>query len=81
MNNEKKYKRRLKLKKKAVVYIIVFFIILIILLFSVIFVKSKKLVFTYDKKIELVLYEEKYNLDIIKKIKNGKVISKKEKIK
>lgn len=69
------------MKKKRVVIVILIFLILIIgVVFVVVFINSKKLKLEYKKKIEISINEKIYNLDSIKNIENGKVLTKKAKV-
>ena len=79
MKKEKKVKKK---KKKILIICILLVVLLIIIGISAfLFYRSKKLKVILTKELQANIYEEKYNTDYIKKIVNGKVISKKEKIK
>lgn len=63
--------------KKKVIFIIVFLLIIIISISSLLFINSKKLVYSIKDNIEVNILDKVYNTDYLKNIKNGKVISKK----
>ena len=64
------------MKKKIIVIILVLVLVLILGVF--IFIKSKELKVTFKKNVKIEINEKAYNTDYIKKVKNGKVISKKK---
>lgn len=79
---EKKYtKKKIHIKNK---WLLVLFLLVIVIIFiiisTVIFLNSKKLVLEYDKNIKISIHEKYYNLDSIKKIENGKILTKNKKI-
>ena len=66
--------------KKKIILLSVLFFIFILLVGTYFFLNSKKLLLEYDKEITLELNNEIYNIDSIKKVKNGSIETKKEKI-
>lgn len=60
--------------------LLILIIIIIIILSSLFYINSKKLDFNYNKTIEVSLNQKLYNTDNIKDLKNGKIITKKERI-
>lgn len=77
-----KRKKKLVLKKKAFAVLITTLLAIIILTIILvkIIINSKKLNLEYEKKLNVSLNDKITNLDAIKKIKNGKIITKKKKI-
>lgn len=77
-----KRKKKLVLKKKAFAFLII--TILTIIILTIILVKiilnSKKLNLEYEKELNVSLNDKITNLDAIRKIKNGKILTKKKKI-
>ena len=55
-----------------------YYIVVVILIIGGIYLNSKMLVLEYEHNIEVDVNEKLYNLDAIKNIKNGKIITKKE---
>ncbi len=66
--------------KKKIILLSVLIIIFILLIGSYFFLNSKKLVLEYDEKVTVELNNEIYNIDNIKKVTNGSIETKKEKI-
>ena len=64
--------------KKKYVIILSLLIIVIFSLFTFYFLKSKEVFIQFDKNIELNIFDEKYNTDFIKEIKNGSIYTKKK---
>ena len=77
-----KRKKKLVLKKKAFAFLII--TILLIIILTIILVKiilnSKNLNLEYEKELNVSLNDKITNLDAIRKIKNGKILTKKKKI-
>ncbi len=67
------------MKKKTKIIIITLILILIIISYGI-YLNSKKLILEYTDNLEVLLNQEVYNLDNIKEIKNGKIITEKEQI-
>ncbi len=68
-------------KAKGKVFILWGIIILIgIILISILFVYDKRAEIVLKEKLQVEVYEQVYGKDFIKKIRNGKVISRMEKI-
>lgn len=65
--------------KKIIISISICFI-LILGIGTILFIKSKKLTFNYESQVELNLNSEAYNTDNIKDLKNGTIITTREKI-
>ena len=73
--------RKIKLTKRFKIIIVVSLIlIVIILLLSILYIKSKSTKITMKKNTKIEINSKLYNSDLIKSIKNGKIISKKEMI-
>lgn len=70
----------MKNKKNKIVVLGFIAAIIIGIISYYVFHNSKKLILEYAKNIELNINEEYYNLDNIKKIENGSIITSKEKI-
>lgn len=74
-------KKRLKLKKSVVIVIIVLFLLIAFILGkSYLNKESKKTKITLIDSLEIEVYTEITNLDLIKKINNGEIKSEKEQI-
>ena len=66
------------MKKKVKKIIVISVLVVVILIIGGIYLNSKRLVLEYEHNIEVDVNEKLYNLDAIKNIKNGKIITKKE---
>ena len=66
------------MKKKVKIIIVISVLVVVILIIGGIYLNSKMLVLEYEHNIEVDVNEKLYNLDAIKNIKNGKIITKKE---
>ena len=66
------------MKKKVKIIIVISVLVVVILIIGGIYLNSKRLVLEYENNIEVDINEKLYNLDAIKNIKNGKIITKKE---
>lgn len=66
------------MKKKVKIIIVISVLVVVILIIGGIYLNSKRLVLEYEHNIEVDVNEKLYNLDAIKNIKNGKIITKKE---
>lgn len=66
------------MKKKVKIIIVISVLVVVILIICGIYLNSKRLVLEYEHNIEVDVNEKLYNLDAIKNIKNGKIITKKE---
>ena len=66
------------MKKKVKIIIVISVLVVMILIIGGIYLNSKRLVLEYEHNIEVDVNEKLYNLDAIKNIKNGKIITKKE---
>ena len=66
------------MKKKVKIIIVISVLVVVILIIGGIYLNSKRLVLEYENNIEVDVNEKLYNLDAIKNIKNGKIITKKE---
>lgn len=66
------------MKKKVKIIIVISVLVVVILIIGGIYLNSKRLVLEYENNIEVDVNEKLYNLDVIKNIKNGKIISKRE---
>ena len=66
------------MKKKVKIIIFISVLVVVILIIGGIYLNSKRLVLEYEHNIEVDVNEKLYNLDAIKNIKNGKIITKKE---
>lgn len=64
--------------KKVKIIIVISVLVVVILIIGGIYLNSKRLVLEYEHNIEVDVNEKLYNLDAIKNIKNGKIITKKE---
>ena len=64
-------------KKKKILLIV---IVLLFLIVGILFVRSKKLEIEYEENIVVNINEEIYNLDNIKNVRNGNIVSAKEQI-
>lgn len=81
MEKKRNIKKKIRIKNKWLLISILLVVILIVSLISVaVFITSKKLVLDYDKKVELSIHQKYYSLDSIKKIENGKILTKNKKI-
>ena len=65
-------------EEKVKIIIVISVLVVVILIIGGIYLNSKRLVLEYEHNIEVDVNEKLYNLDAIKNIKNGKVITKKE---
>jgi len=65
------------MKKKKIIFLIS--LLTVVLTITSIFIYSKKLEITYEPSVEILVNQEIYNIDNIK-VKNGKIITDKEKI-
>lgn len=70
--------RGIWMKKKVKIIIVISVLVVVILIIGGIYLNSKRLVLEYEHNIEVDVNEKLYNLDAIKNIKNGKIITKKE---
>ena len=66
------------MKKKVKIIIFISVLVVVILIIGGIYLNSKRLVLEYEHNIEVDVNEKLYNLDAIKNIKNGKIITKRE---
>lgn len=66
------------MKKKVKIIIFISVLVVVILIIGGIYINSKRLVLEYEHNIEVDVNEKLYNLDAIKNIKNGKIITKRE---
>ena len=66
------------MKKKVKIIIVISVLVVVILIIGGIYLNSKRLVLEYENNIEVDINEKLYNLDAIKNIKNGKIITKRE---
>ena len=66
------------MKKKVKIIIVISVLVVVILIIGGIYLNSKRLVLEYEHNIEVDVNEKLYNLDVIKNIKNGKIITKRE---
>lgn len=66
------------MKKKVKIIIVISVLVVVILIIGGIYLNSKMLVLEYEHNIEVDVNEKLYNLDAIKNIKNGKIITKRE---
>lgn len=66
------------MKKKVKIIIVISVLVVVILIIGGIYLNSKRLVLEYENNIEVDVNEKLYNLDAIKNIKNGKIITKRE---
>ena len=66
------------MKKKVKIIIVIYVLVVVILIIGGIYLNSKRLVLEYENNIEVDVNEKLYNLDAIKNIKNGKIITKRE---
>lgn len=66
------------MKKKVKIIIVISVLVVVILIIGGIYLDSKMLVLEYENNIEVDVNEKLYNLDAIKNIKNGKIITKRE---
>lgn len=66
------------MKKKVKIIIVISVLVVVILIIGGIYLNSKRLVLEYENNIEVDVNEKLYNLDVIKNIKNGKIITKRE---
>ena len=66
------------MKKKVKIIIFISVLVVVILIIGGIYLNSKMLVLEYEHNIEVDVNEKLYNLDAIKNIKNGKIITKRE---
>ena len=66
------------MKKKVKIIIVISVLVVVILIIGGIYLNSKRLVLEYENNIEVDVNEKIYNLDAIKNIKNGKIITKRE---
>lgn len=81
MEKKRNLKKKIRVKNKWLLISILLVVILIVSLISAaVFIFSKKLVLEYDKIVELSINEKYNSLDSIKKIENGKIITKNKKI-
>lgn len=64
--------------KKKIITITIIILLIIILIASGLYINSKKLILEYEKNVEVSINQQVYNLDSIKKIKNGEIITEKE---
>lgn len=67
------------MKRTPKIIIITLILILIVTIFGL-YLNSKKLILEYRDNLEVLLNQEVYNLDNIKNIKNGKILTEKEQI-
>lgn len=67
------------MKRTTKIIIITLVIILIVTIFGI-YLNSKKLILEYRDNLEVLLNQEVYNLDNIKEIKNGKILTEKKQI-
>lgn len=67
------------MKRTTKIIIITLILILIVIIFGL-YLNSKKLILEYRDNLEVLLNQEVYNLDNIKNIKNGKILTEKEQI-
>lgn len=66
-------------RKKFIMLILLIILVFIVgFVFVKIFMDSKKLVIEFDKKIEVVLNQKVYNLDNVKTLKNGTILTKRK---
>ena len=71
----------MKKKKLLIIILIIAFVLLISLGIGIyIFINSKKLRISFKNNIVVNINDEIYNLDYVKKVKNGTILTKKEKI-
>ena len=66
------------MKKKVKIIIVISVLVVVILIIGGIYLNSKRLVLEYENNIEVDINEKLYNLDAIKNIKNGKIITERE---
>ena len=66
------------MKKKVKIIIVISVLVVVILIIGGIYLNSKRLVLEYEHNIEVDINEKLYNLDAIKNIKNGKIITERE---
>lgn len=66
------------MKKKVKIIIVISILVVVILIIGGIYLNSKRLVLEYENNIEVDINEKLYNLDAIKNIKNGKIITERE---
>ena len=76
---EKVVKKK-KINKKAIIILVIIGVVLIVSIGALIFVKSKALKINLKKNNKVEINSRLYNTDKIESIKNGKIISKKEKV-
>ena len=77
----KKEKKENPKKKKKALVLILLTVVIIIIIGSLLFYKSKECKVELKKNLEVSIHEKVYNTDFIKKVKNGKILTKKEVIK
>ena len=71
--------KKVKLTKKfKIILAISFALIVIVSILSILYIKSKSTKITMKKNTKVEINSKIYNSDLIKSIKNGKIISKKE---
>lgn len=75
----KKKKLRRKVKKNIIIIILILGVSICLVL-GILFVNSKKLVLRYKKEVMVFLNQDIYNTDNIKDIKNGILLTEKQKI-
>ena len=66
------------MKKKVKIIIVISVLVVVILIIGGIYLNSKRLALEYENNIEVDINEKLYNLDAIKNIKNGKIITERE---
>ena len=66
--------------KKKIILTIIILVLVISIVGAIMFINSKKLEVKITKEPKVLINTEKYNTDYIKKISNGTLITKKEKI-
>ena len=74
----KKNKSNKVKKNKSLIIIMITILLLIFLIGIILFIKSKQLEITTKKDKNINIYEKVYDRELIKKVKNGKIVSKKK---
>lgn len=69
-----------KKKRILIILLIILFIFIIGIVCIKLFIDSKRLMVEFDKKVEVVLNQKVYNLDYIKVLKNGTILTKRKQI-
>ena len=64
--------------KKKIILIVILVVFISIISGSIVLINSKRMSYKIDKNIEVNIFDKVYNIDYIKNIKNGKIITKKK---